>query len=121
MRKEPVHKRPYMPLSVKLKAAILQLGLDPDDVEYDHHPALALRTWNDNKGDWIPSANNPIYITILSKAAHARKTNGPPATAYGSDKGNIGKARRLSKGGRKRRGAAIPSRPFANRKKGPLK
>ena len=105
-------------LTMLLQGAIIPCGRcriaiireDLAEVERDHFLPLAL-----GGGD------TPQNCSYLHGACHKEKTNGRPATTYGSDKGNIAKARRLSKGGRKRRGAAIPSRAFANSKDGPFK
>jgi hypothetical protein len=103
-------KRPHMPMKVKLDACLLRLGLDPDDVEWDHDPALELRAaflieqspWESSlRPIWvtldgvphsvlwdsegvpyytIPDANDPLYLVPRSKADHRRKTNGPGGT-----------------------------------------
>ncbi len=95
-------KRPHMPLSVKLEAAIRQLGLDPADVEFDHDPALEMRQcdyWHDGSGMKIiyrPDANDPRYIVIRSKADHKRKTFGTGKPREGDIK-TIAHTRRLTK------------------------
>ncbi len=109
-------KRPHMPLSVKLKAALIQLQLDPDNVDFDHAPPLALRTYDSKTGLYSPDANDPRYIQALSREAHALKTNGPAATSAGGDKHMIAKAKRIAGGGKKRRGPKIRSRPFQSKK-----
>jgi hypothetical protein len=88
--------RPHMPLSIKLEAALRQLGFDPADVEYDHHPALGLRERLPN-GRYSPDANDPRYIVIRSRSEHRLKTSGGKATSYGSDIHAIAKIKRLSK------------------------
>jgi hypothetical protein len=90
--------RPHMPLSVKLEAAILQLGLDPKSVDFDHDPALGLRVFDETTKTYSPDANDPKFITIRSRADdHRVKTSGTPATTAGSDIHRIGKMKRLAK------------------------
>jgi len=90
--------RPNMPLSVKLQAAILQLGLDPAKVDFDHNPALGLREFNEETKTYTPDANDPKFITVLERGEeHRIKTSGTPATSAGSDIHRIAKAKRLAK------------------------
>ena len=122
--------RPHMPMAVRIKAALLMLGLDPDAVQWDHDPALQLRVWNEAAGDTIPAANDPRYITPRARDDHNRKTNGTKATTYGSDKHAIAKAKRMEEAraaleageakAAKRKWASrkIPSRPFPKRMNG---
>jgi len=110
-------RRKYMPLGVKVKSALYALGIDPDDVEWDHNPPLALRRIDEETGEYIPAENDPRYIQPLSKEAHKRKTNGTKSTSYGSDKHEISKARRIAKGGKTRRGPKIPSQGFDKTRK----
>ena len=105
-------KRPHMSLSVKLEAAILQLGLDPNDVEYDHDPALALRRYDEKTGKWTPDANDPRYITLRSGENHNTKTNGTKTTSYGSDSHAIAKAKRIRGETKTRPKKKIKSRGF---------
>jgi hypothetical protein len=65
-----------MPLSVKLASALIALGLDPDDVDFDHDPALAMRPIDPETGDTIPPANDPRAIVPRASAAHKIKTAG---------------------------------------------
>lgn len=84
-----------MPLRVKLAAALLQLGLDPADVEWDHFPALALRVWDGV--DTIPPANDPNYIVPRASIAHGVKTSGSPTRARAEgDQHEIAKTKRLA-------------------------
>lgn len=63
-----------MSLSVKLDAAILQLGLTPGAVEYDHDPALELRARDEKTGVYSPDANDPKYIVLRTSPDHDHKT-----------------------------------------------
>ena len=125
-------RRPYIPLRIKLEAALLQLGLDPETAELDHEPALALR--ERSGGQYIPDANDPLFLRWRDWQDHARKTYGRGGekriTTAGSDIGNIAKGKRLAKEEvefRKRLQATlvqspkpkrrIPSRPFPKRRK----
>jgi hypothetical protein len=93
-----VTHRPHMPLSVKLRAAILQLGLDPARVDFDHNPALGLREFNEETKAYTPDANDPRFITVLDRGEeHRSKTSGTPATSAGSDVHRIAKSKRLAK------------------------
>jgi hypothetical protein len=90
--------RPHMPLSVKLQAAILQLGLDPSRVDFDHNPALGLREFNEATKTYTPDANDPRFIAVLERGEeHRVKTSGTPATSAGSDIHRIAKCKRLAK------------------------
>ena len=86
-----------MSVGVRLKACLLLLGFADDNaVEWDHDPALQLRTWDEEAGDTIPKANDPRYIVPRLKADHARKTNGTKATTRGSDQHETDRANRLA-------------------------
>lgn len=88
--------RPHMPLSVKLQAAILQLGLDPDAVDFDHDPALGLRVFDEATRTYTPDANDPKFITVRARSGdHKVKTFGNGATTAGSDIHRIAKTKRL--------------------------
>lgn len=90
--------RPHMPLSVKLQAAILQLGLDPAAVDFDHDPALGLRLFNAETKTYTPDANDPKFITVRARGGdHKSKTFGNGATTAGSDIQRIAKLKRLEK------------------------
>ena len=90
--------RPHMPLSVKLEAAIRQLGLDPARVDFDHDPALGLREFNEETKTYTPDANDPRFITVRSRDEdHRIKTSGNGATSAGSDIHRIAKSKRLAK------------------------
>jgi hypothetical protein len=91
-------KRPFVPLRVKLDAALLQLGLDPKTAVLDHHPPLAQRVLL-TCGHYLPSANDPRYLQWLAPEAHAEKTTGRRGTSRlskrGGDVSEIAKTRRL--------------------------
>lgn len=92
--------RPFMPLSVKLEACLLALGLDPKDAQFDHTPSLELRPFDEAAGDYEPKANDPRYIVPRSKADHLRKTTGRAgesdlSISYQGDVSRIAKTRRL--------------------------
>ena len=74
----PKGYRPHMPLRVKLEAALRHAGMDPENIEWDHDPALQLRRWdpdaNGGKGDTIPPANDPRFITPRERENHDEKT-----------------------------------------------
>lgn len=89
-------KRPAMSLGVKLKAALYALGLDPDDVDFDHQPALAMRPIDPATGDTIPPANDPKFIVPMARAAHKAKTFGNHVPLSG-DVQKIRKLDRLEK------------------------
>lgn len=84
-----VDPRKHIPVGVKLQALLLQVGLDPTDVQWDHRPPLSERKWNATKGDTVPPANDPAYIQALATKAHDIVTNGPGGekriTSAGSD------------------------------------
>ena len=56
-------------------------------------------------------------LAYCHKACSDLKTYGRKATCADSDIHKIAKAKRISKGGRKRKGRAIPSRPFGKQKR----
>lgn len=68
--------RPHMPLSVKLDSALIALGLEPGDVDFDHCPALRLREFDPETGEYNPPANDPKYITPRARPDHRNKTKG---------------------------------------------
>jgi hypothetical protein len=86
----PPGYRPHMPLRVKLAAALHALGLDPDDVDFDHAPPLMQREWDPNACDTIPPANEPSAIVPRARGEHKAKT-------AKVDVPQIAKTKRLSK------------------------
>lgn len=79
--------RPAIPLLVKYLAVLRHFGLKPGDVEYDHHPALGLREYDEATRTYTPPANDPDRIIMRIKADHRAKTNGPrgPHTSIDGD------------------------------------
>lgn len=96
-----LQRRKSIPDRVKLIAALKRFGLTTSDVEFDHNPALALRTWNELTGDTIPPANDPDYIDMLLKDEHKIKTFGSGGekriTTADGDIGKIAKMHRITK------------------------
>jgi len=98
--------RKNIPLSIKLAVALRMLGfVKGQRVNFDHHPALGLRDWDEEKRDFIPPQLDPEFIVIRTKPVHDKKTNGNGATSYGSDKHAIAKIVRV----RRRRGLPPPA------------
>lgn len=87
-------KRPHMPLIVKLRAALHALGLDPDEVDFDHDPALGLRPIDPETGDTVPPANDWRHITPRARLAHREKTAGDSRPLSG-DISKIAKLKRV--------------------------
>ena len=109
--------RPHMGLAVKLRAAIRQLGLDPERVEFDHDPPIQARVWDPESNDTKPPANDPRYITIRSKEDHDEKTNRKDKPAIAKTKRLARAQQALADGEKKaaklgRRKKKITSRPF---------
>lgn len=90
-------RRPHMSKGVKLQAALNALGMKGFEVEWNHIPALGLREWNEDAGDYIPPANDPNYIVPMIKEAHKKLTNGNAATSADGDIHKIAKAKRMAK------------------------
>ena len=89
--------RKDIPLRIKLAVALRMLGfVKGERVDFDHDPALGLRDWDEDAQDFIPPQLDPDFIVIRLKPAHDVKTNGTPATSYGSDKHAIAKIDRVS-------------------------
>lgn len=88
-------KRSHIGLSVKLQAALLQLGLDPKTAELDHDPALGLRPFSTVTGDYDPPENDPRYLVWRDSVEHRKKTSGTKATSAGSDVHLIAKSKRI--------------------------
>lgn len=85
---------------MKLLAALRRFGLRPEDVQYDHNPALELRPINELTGDTIPPANDPAYIDMLLIDEHKVKTFGRGGerriTTADGDIGKIAKVKRVT-------------------------
>ena len=88
-------KRSHIGLGVKLRAALLQLGLDPKTAELDHDPALGLRPFSTVTGEYIPAENDPRYLVWRDPVGHRKKTSGTKATSAGSDVHLIAKSKRI--------------------------
>lgn len=93
--------RKAIPVGVKLKSALRAAGfteaeIDGGLIEFDHTPALALRTI-DESGEIQPPANDYRHIRPMLREAHAIKTRGTGATTAGSDVGNAAKVKRVEK------------------------
>ncbi|MBV6657000.1 MAG: hypothetical protein KI785_04445 [Devosiaceae bacterium] len=93
-------KRKHIPLKVQLRAALTQLGLDPDNVQLDHDPALELRPTCSETGDTIPPANDPEFLVWRTVEDHKDKTRGD-AKRIAADRrkrrAEVDKAARLAK------------------------
>jgi hypothetical protein len=76
------------------------LGLNPDDIQIDHQPPLALRDYDETTGLYDPDELDPAHLVPMSTADHRRKTSGHAegegfATVAGSDIHAIAKAKRV--------------------------
>jgi hypothetical protein len=80
------------------------------DCQRDHYTALKLG------GEDVPG--NMQYICL---DCHNKKTNGTKATTAGSDKARIAKVKRITSGGRKRRGPKLKGRPLPANRDGKFK
>ena len=107
--------RPHMGLAVKLRAAIRQLGLDPERVEFDHDPPIQARVWDPETGDTKPAANDPRYITIRSKVDHDEKTNRKDKPAIAKTKRLAEAQRALAEGEKKAKHLGRPKREIRSR------
>ena len=129
----PKNFHPRIPVGVKLKAALIQLGLGDEKIEWDHDPALESRPWDPIVGDTIPPANDPNFIKPMTEFDHDKKTNGPGGTkritTKGSDTHNRKRARDLQEshaehlrrmqgkcGDARIMSGSIKSRPFPRKK-----
>ena len=93
-------RRKKIPLHVKLEACLILLGFGPDDeIDWDHFPALGLRKWIEEVGDFDPPQLDPNYIRPMRRGPHKAKSNGrrgeKRVTSYGSDVHAIAKLNRL--------------------------
>lgn len=111
------------------------MGLAPGTpLHVDHQPALGIREWKPDVGDFDPPQHDPDSLFIKADAAHREKTSGRKHTSYGSDVHAIAKIDRIIEkrtegerfarsilakrpGRRRRRTGTIPSRPFQKRPK----
>lgn len=132
--------RKNIPCHVKLQCALTALaealGLDSDtEFQFDHTPALCLRDWDPETGDFIPPQNDSAFIVVRTKDDHHVKTFGTKATTYGSDIWERAKDRRLQKdqedfrrrllakepGKPREKSGKIQSRPFNSKGKCPMR
>ena len=125
------HRR-SIPTGVKLHACLLLLGFTEEEItgggiEWNHEPALALRSI-DADGQIHPPSNSPAHIRPMRKDDHAVVTRGTGATTAGSDIGKAAKLKRIEKdpaGGAEFRrkllsakaGGEEPARPGKRKKK----
>lgn len=105
----PVGFRKAIPVTVKLQVVLAQgakctacgqrLG-KLDEIEFDHTPAIQLRTWDPVRKDTIPACNDPEFIEAKHIDCHAAKTTGRKGesnlTRRQGDQYEISKTRRLT-------------------------
>ena len=100
--------RKAIPVAVKLDVVIRQEGRCKAcgerlgvlaDTEFDHTPAIQLRTWDEAAQDTVPTANDPDYIEAKHADCHQAKTTGRRGTsklnAIDGDAQRIAKLRRM--------------------------
>lgn len=92
------------------------------DTEYDHRPALWMRSKTDDGKEYVPSQNDPDHIEALHKLCHLKRTVGrvPGASKTVSTKGsdaNLRKKFNKLEGRTVRHKVKIPSRPFPKQKR----
>ncbi len=123
------HKEREESLSAYLEDCLWRLRrhFGCDELQLDHDPALGLRRFNPDTGEYRPRANDHRFMAYKPKERHLKKTTGrnPGAertvTSKGSDIWLMAKFRKLGRkpGGRrwpKGPRSKIPSRPFPKRK-----
>ena len=94
-----------------------------DRTEYDHRPAIIMRSVNVEGTDYHPPQNDPDHLDALHRLCHLRRTVGrlpgaeKTATTKGSDAWLAAKFRKLEGKLKPKRKQPIPSRPFPKRKK----
>jgi hypothetical protein len=94
-------RRRSQSLALKLRVALLQLGLDPQHVRLDHRPPLGLRARRMVNGIIVyePDENDARYLQFVSTAEHAELTTGRRGTSKlskrGGDISEIAKLKRL--------------------------
>lgn len=138
-----------MPTSVKLDVVIRQEGRckacgeklgQLADTQFDHSPALQLRSWDAEEANTIPAANDASAIEAKHKDCHLQKTTGRKGEsrlgdARSGDVPTIARVKRLSRKEQEFRKRMLikssgdeeevpkkqkhrwPSRPFPKRKK----
>jgi len=105
----PGFRKP-IPFPVKVDAVIRQaarckacgeLLVSYRDTQFDHVPAVHLRTWDPVAEDVIPSSNDPDAIHAKHKDCHAVKTTGRKGesrlNAVHGDVAEVAKLKRLTK------------------------
>lgn len=94
-------RRKHIPLKAQLHAALYQLGFEPQEVDLDHAPALALRPWDEAAQDTVPPASDPRFLIWRPRAEHKVKTFGPGGekriTSAGGDIHAIAHTKRAAK------------------------
>jgi len=107
----PVGFRPAIPVRVKLDSVIRQEGRCKacgeklgvlEDTQFDHVPALQLRSWDPEEKNTVPPANSADHIEAKHKNCHLKKTTGRKGESRKGDAANgdvprISKIKRLSK------------------------
>lgn len=103
----------------KIEVVIRQEGKEPggaklmalEGIQFDHHPALQRRRWDEAAQDTIPPACDLAFIVALNKPTHAEKTTK-------EDIPEIAKTKRLEgKTCKRKPGRKIQSAGFDKRKR----
>jgi hypothetical protein len=98
--------RKAIPDKVKLKVVVIQGGACAtcseklgtlEDTQFDHFPALQLRSWDPEARDTIPPSNDEGYVFAKHVDCHAAKTFGSKASKRGADVTEIARTRRIAK------------------------
>lgn len=88
--------RKAIPLKVKLLVLINQarcsacgkkLG-DANQLQFDHRPPLLLREWCEEKQDWNPAQNDPLYLEAIHEDCHQARTTGRKGTSIATTRGS---------------------------------
>jgi len=100
-----------------------RFDFNEDKIEYDHRPAIIMRSVNVEGTDYHPPQNDPEHIDALHKGCHLRRTVGrlpgaeKTATTKGSDAWLAAKFRKIEGKNKPKRRQSIPSRPFPTTKR----
>lgn len=89
-------KRRHVPLAIQLRVALRQAGLNPDNVNLDHNPALEMRVYDESTGLYEPDQHDERYLVFLPKEVHDVKTFGTKIPMSG-DISKIARAKRLER------------------------
>lgn len=93
-------QRRSISLKNQLEAALRQLGFEPNEVQLDHDPALALRRVDLETGECIPAHDDPRFLVWRPKAEHLQKTTGKRGESKlskrGGDISEAAKVKRLA-------------------------